>query len=32
MELLEASHAIHRALIVLSDWSHVTGADRRVEV
>jgi hypothetical protein len=31
MELLEASHAIHRALIALSDWCHLGGADRRIE-
>jgi hypothetical protein len=28
VELLEASHAIHRALILLTDWSHLAGADR----
>jgi hypothetical protein len=31
VELLEASHAIHRALILLSDWCHLTGAGRRIE-
>jgi hypothetical protein len=30
-ELLEASHAIHRALIVLSEWCHLTGAGRRID-
>lgn len=32
MELLEASQAIHRALIALSEWYHLRGADRRTEV
>ena len=32
MELLEASHAIHRALNLLSDWVQLTGADRRIEI
>jgi hypothetical protein len=31
MELLEPSHAIHRALIALSDWCHFRGADRWME-
>jgi hypothetical protein len=31
MELLEAGHAIHTALIVLSDWFRLRGADRRIE-
>ena len=31
-ELLEASHAIHTALIMLSDWLRFGGADRRIQV
>jgi hypothetical protein len=31
IELLEASHAIHRALVVLSDWFHLRGTDRQIE-
>jgi len=31
MELLEASHAIHRALILLNEWCDLTGADRLIE-
>lgn len=31
MDLLEASHAIHRALNLLSDWCNLTGADPRIE-
>ena len=30
MELLEAGHAIHRALVVLSDWFQLSGADRQI--
>jgi hypothetical protein len=31
VELLEASYAIHRALIVLSDWCRFTRADEKIE-
>ena len=32
MELLEASHAIHRALILLSEWCDPTTSDCLIDV